>query len=94
MSPEQEERRGEEARVVLENGIYKEAYVQIEANIVAQLAKQATTAEQAEDLRRLLIALRKVKVYIEQVAATGTMAAMEQERKLSFMERVSGRFVA
>ena len=94
MSPEQEERRGEDARLVLENSIYKEAYTQIEANIVAQMAKQATTAEQGEDLRRLLIALRKVKVYMEQVATTGTMAAMEQERKLSMMQRFQERFVA
>lgn len=91
MTPEQEERRGEEARAVLESGIYKESYAQIEANIVAQMAKQATTAEQGEDLRRLLIALRKVKTYMEQVATTGTMAAMAANDKRTMLDKVLGR---
>lgn len=91
MTPEQEERRGEDARRVLNAPIYVEAYAQIEANIVSQMAQQATSAANAEDLRRLLIALRKVRTYMEQVMQTGTMAAMEQERRRSFTEMFKRR---
>jgi hypothetical protein len=66
-----EERRGEEARRILESDIYKEAYAQVEANIVARLAQADTKAEDAETLRQLLIALRKVRIYMEQVLNTG-----------------------
>ena len=92
MTPDVEERRGEEARQVLDSPIYKEAYVQIETNIVNRMAAQATGAVEAEDLRRLLIALRKVRVYIEQVAVTGTMSAMEQERKRTLRERMQSAY--
>lgn len=93
MNPEQEERRGEDARQVLENSIYKEAYAQIEANIVAKMAQQATTAAEGEDLRRLLIALRKVRTYIEQVAVTGKMAAIEADRKRGLVEQMTERYL-
>jgi len=94
MTPEQEERRGEEARVVLDNLIYREAFAQIEANIVAKMALQATTAAEAEELRRLMIALRKVRTYMEQVLTTGTMAAMEEERKRNWAQRMTDRYLA
>lgn len=94
MTPEQEERRGEEARVVLDNPIYREAFAQIEANIVAKMALQATTAAEAEELRRLMIALRKVRTYLEQVLTTGTMAAMEEERKRNWAQRMTDRYMA
>lgn len=94
MTPEQEERRGEEARVVLDNPIYREAFAQIEANIVAKMALQATTAAEAEELRRLMIALRKVRTYMEQVLTTGTMAAMEEERKRNWAQRMTDRYLA
>lgn len=87
MTIEQDERRGEDARQVLDSPVYKEAYAQIEANIVNKLALQGTGNDEANDLRRLLIALRRVRGYMEQVATTGTMAAMELERKRTLRER-------
>ena len=75
-----EERRGEEARRILESDIYKESYASIEANIVARMAQAATLPEEAESLRQLLIALRKVKVYMEQVLQTGTMKALDNKK--------------
>jgi hypothetical protein len=92
MNARNDEQRGVEAKLVLENEIYREAVKQIEANIVAQMAQQATTPEKGEDLRKLLIALRKVNTYIEQVAVTGRMAAMEEDRKRSLAERMAQRF--
>ena len=75
-----EERRGEEARRILEADIYKEAYTSIEANIVARMAQAATLPEEAESLRQLLIALRKVKTYMEQVLHTGTMKVLAEKQ--------------
>lgn len=75
-----EERRGEEARRVLESDIYKEAYTSIETNIVARMAQAATLPEEAESLRQLLIALRKVKSYMEQVLLSGTMKALDEKQ--------------
>ena len=73
--------RGEEARRILENPIYKEAYAVLEQRIVAELAQQDIEALQAERLRMLLVALRKVRVHMEQVLVTGTIVAQELERK-------------
>jgi hypothetical protein len=70
------------ARQILENPIYKEAYEQIERNIINQLAQQATKLDEAEELRRLLIALRKVRMYTEQVVVTGTMEALKRRQSL------------
>jgi hypothetical protein len=92
MDAAQEERRGEDARQVLDSYIYKEAYATIEANILTAMANANTTPEQGEYQRKLLIALRKVRIYIEQVAVTGTMAAIAEERKRTFMERQVERF--
>lgn len=88
MTIEQDEQRGEEARLVLDSPVYKEAYTQIEANIVNKLSLQATSAAEAEDLRRLLIALRRVREYMKQTVTTGTMAAMELEKRRTLRERL------
>jgi predicted alternative tryptophan synthase beta-subunit len=74
------EARGISAERILNDEIYKEAYAQIEANIIAQMAQQSTPADKAEDLRKLLIALRKVRTYMEQVVATGTMEALNKRQ--------------
>ncbi len=78
---------------MLESAIYKEAYRQVADNIVNLMSKQSTTPEQGEDLRKLLIAMGRIKNYIEQVAVTGTMAAMEEERKRTFLEKQAERFL-
>ncbi len=78
---------------MLESAIYKEAYRQVADNIVNLMSKQSTTPEQGEDLRKLLIAMGRIKTYIEQVAVTGTMAAMEEERKRTFLEKQAERFL-
>lgn len=76
------EQRASEAQLVLSSPVYRESYVQIEANIVNQLAQQSLAAAEAEDLRKLLIALRKVKTYMEQVVTTGKMEALNQRTTL------------
>ena len=74
-----DEARGEEARRILQSDLYKEAYSQVEANVVARLAQASTPPVEAEQLRQLLIALRKVRTYLEQVLQTGTMKALVEK---------------
>lgn len=94
MNYESEERRGEEARRLLDDPLYREAFTAIEQRIVDQLALAATTPEQAVELRHLLVALRKVNQYLANVLTTGTMAAMEINRQATLAERIKQRFAA
>ena len=91
MDLEQDERRGMEAQSVLQNGIYKEAYKVIRDNIVSQLSLADTPDDRRKRLNDLLIALGKIEGYLRQVMTTGTMAAIEQERKRSLTDRVLRR---
>ena len=91
MDLEQDERRGMEAQSVLQNGIYKESYKVIRDNIVSQLSLADTPDDRRKRLNDLLIALGKIEGYLRQVMTTGTMAAIEQERKRSLTDRVLRR---
>ena len=91
MNLEQEEGRGEEAKYLLLNPLLVEAFATIESRIVDQLSQADTGAERRARLNDLLIANRKVRQYLEQVVATGTMAAMERE---SLASRVARKFRA
>lgn len=73
--------RGAEAAQVLHNTIYKEAFEQIEKNVIAQIASADTSDEAAAKLRNLLIAMRRFKTYMEQVMVTGKYAEQELVRK-------------
>lgn len=83
MTPEQEIRRGVEARSLLEHPIYREAYQTIRDNIVTQLSLADTPDEKRSRLNNLLIALSKVEQYMNQVMASGKMVEIERERSLS-----------
>jgi hypothetical protein len=91
MDLEQDERRGMEAQSVLQNGIYKESYKVIRDNIVSQLSLADTPDDRRKRLNDLLIALGKIEGYLRQVMTTGTMAAIEQERKRSLSDRILRR---
>ncbi len=91
MDAKQEEMRGEEARRILDAPIYQEAWAQLRENIVRRLEQPEVPAAERELMNNLLIAHRKAKQYMEQVLVTGTMAAMEQERKRTLAERVFRR---
>ncbi len=94
MSPEQEEARGERARQVLDNEVYREAYKAMSDRIVSQLSLADTPDDKRKRLNDLLIALAKVENYMRQVLVGGTMAAMEIERQRTLAERVRSRFRA
>ena len=91
MDDRQQEIRGAEARQVLENALYKEAFAAIEARLVNELAQQDIDPKRAEYLRTLIVAGRKHRQYLEQVVVSGTMAAMQIERKRTLAERMLHR---
>ena len=91
MDERYQERRGEDAKRVLNDDIYKEAFAALEARWLNELVQQDIDPKRAEYLRTLLVAGRKHRQYMEQVMVTGTMAAMEIERKRSRSERVFHR---
>lgn len=91
MNPQQEERRGIEARAILENAIYREAYQTIRDNIVSQLALADTPDDKRQRLNNLLIALSKVEQYMKQIMASGTMAAMQIERERTLADKLLRR---
>ena len=83
MTPEQEVRRGLEAKSLLDNPIYREAYQTIRDNIVTQLSLADTADDKRARLNNLLIALSKVEQYMKQVMTSGVMAEIERERTLA-----------
>jgi hypothetical protein len=94
MTPEDEIKRGHNARRLLDDAIYKEAHEVIRERIVSQLSLAETTGEKRERLNNLLIALSSVHKYMEQVAVGGKMAAEQIERDKTFAERVGERLRA
>ncbi len=89
MNLEQDERRGEDARQILESPIYKEAWAAMRENIITRLEQASLTAEERKMWNDLLIVHGKAKKYMESILTTGTMAAMEMEKKRSLAERAS-----
>lgn len=91
MTPQEEERRGVEAKYILDNAIYREAYDTIRSNIVSQLSLADTPDDKRGRLNNLLIALSKIEQYMKQIMASGTMAAMQIERDRTLAERLFKR---
>lgn len=91
MTPQEEERRGVEAKYILDNAIYREAYDTIRSNIVSQLSLADTPDDKRARLNNLLIALSKIEQYMKQIMASGTMAAMQIERDRTLAERLFKR---
>lgn len=90
MTPEEELQRGNEARRVLHDRIYLEAYETIRERIVQQLAQVETDDAKRGRLNSLLIAHEAVRRYMEQVMLTGKMAAAQIERDKTLAERMRG----
>lgn len=77
-------RRGEEAGRIVNAPMYQEAFGEIERRLLNELAVIEITKERAEYLRQLIVANRKIRMYLEQVMVSGQLAAQQQ----SLMERV------
>ena len=76
---------------MLENYLLNEAFAKIEERLVNQLAAADTDWERVERCRNLLVALRLVRKYIENIVASGTMAAMDDQRRSMFERMMNPR---
>lgn len=82
------EARGEAARRIIEDELFKEAFERCTAHWVAKSDVYDCPPEQAEEYRRMRMALKKARAYLEQVMVTGTLEAQDEQRKRSIMERI------
>ncbi len=86
-----EERRGEEAKRLLGNALYKESWQEVRETIIKRLEQPNVPAAEREHLNNVLVGLRDARRYLEQVMVTGTMAAMQEQRKRTARERLGER---
>ena len=91
MSPELEITRGHNAKRVLDDPMYQEAFATVQKRVVDLLAQAETYGERRERLNHLLVALHSVKGYLEQVVVGGKMAAEQIERERTLKERMFGK---
>lgn len=90
MSDVQDVDRGRQAEAVLGNEVYVAAHAQIEQEIYRKW-QDSRSADDREQLHRLLMALRLVKSALESTMRSGQLAAKELDRKRSLAERVGLR---
>lgn len=89
MDLQSDERRGEDARRILDDAIYREAWELIRNRIIEQLEHADIPEDRRGRLNDLLIAHKKARQYMEQVLVTGTLAATEIDRQASLTERMT-----
>lgn len=87
MNLDLDQRRGDAAHRIISDEVYQEGFRVIEERLLAQLLVVEITPERAEYLRQLLVAIRKIKGYHEQVMVTGKMA----DEQKGLMERMRDR---
>lgn len=87
MSLDQDIGRGQEANRILQSEIYRESFAEIERRLLNELAVIEIQPARAEYLRQLIVANRKIRMYLEQVMVTGQLSEQQQ----SLMERVKGK---
>ena len=92
MSLSNEARRGDEARKILDNAVYKEAWSAYQDVLVRLLASADTPKDKADELRALLIGSHKARAHMERIMREGAYAAaqIEQEntKKMSLAARM------
>jgi hypothetical protein len=91
MTPEQEVTRGHQARRILDDAMYQEAFDVVRDRLVSLLESAELAPEKRAAVNGLLIQHRKVRQYMEMVMQTGKMAATQIERDKTFPERVRER---
>jgi len=88
MTPEQEIERARNARRVLDDAMYQEAYSAIRERIVGQLSLVELDAVKRQRLNDLLVSLSSVQKYMTNVMEGGKIAAQEIERTRTMGERL------
>ena len=79
MNLDEERRRGNKAKAILEDEVYREAWGAYEARLLEELANADRSEDQAKQLRALLISARKARAHLERIMRDGQVAAHELE---------------
>lgn len=93
MTPEKEVSRGEEARQLLENPIYRESIEMVQDGLIRAIKNSALGDESTH--HRLAISMQllfQITKYIETVMQTGKMAEfqLKKESSVSRLKRAAG----
>lgn len=94
MTPEKEAMRGEEAKRLLENELYREAFDMLNQSIISKwLAAPIRDREGMHELKLMAKVLQDVESYLAQIVNTGKMAEMqlEQEAKVAKLRKAGIR---
>ena len=74
--------RGEDAKRILHDPLYQEAWTAVERSFIEHLRQvPLTDASLEREFVRSLQLLYKVRQYLEQVMQTGTLAALDEQQK-------------
>ena len=90
MSDEEDSRRGDLAKQVLENEAYRAAFTDIEQEIFKKW-QDARNPQDREHLHRLNLALTMLQTTLESTMSRGVLARREMERKVTLRERIGER---
>lgn len=88
MTNEDEVIRGNQAKRILDDKMYTEAHTAIRDRIVDMLGQAETTGDKRQRLNDLLIALTKIRGYLEQVMVGGKLAAQSIEHERTLKDRI------
>lgn len=89
MTADEEIRRGEQARLLLENEIFKETFESVESGIInAWRNSPIRDHDGHHELRLMLKLLTDVRRNVETVMQTGKMAKIQIERESMFKKAV------
>ena len=75
-----ERERAHQAKNVLENVVYQEAFTHMEGNLMATMQYPKSSDEAVLEARRMLIVLRNVQRHLEEAMQTGILAEIQLER--------------
>ena len=84
MNPHDEARRADDAKRILSEPVFKEAWAAYEARLLDEIANAGRSDTEVLHLRALLVAARKARAHIERIMHEGAIAA----REIEFQERV------
>ena len=80
--------RGRQAKDVLENAVYIDAYEKIEQGII-QKWRDARDKDEREHLHKLLLCLQAVRDNLRSVMQTGELAAHSLEQRQNWAQRAT-----
>lgn len=75
------QREADEAARIVESDLWQRAFAELDASIVTRLAAPGQAPDKIMAAQQELVALRRVKRWLEQRIVTGQMEAMQPRRK-------------